>query len=201
MARTPAFFSPFPFAPAPVSHPRPYGPPRPFPVRAACAGDACCLVWPPVPAALAAPFALFAPLAPVAPVTPVTSFAPFAPAALAAACSHLPMISVPESARRRNPAHPRAFVAFRTFLRCVSLSFRESLFETETAGEKFARRLGFFLFSFLSGRKKREPEKKAIKPLGLARYARPSAELTFPAKNILRGFSERKAPQGKTGAE
>ena len=43
------------------------------------------------------------------------------------------------------------------------------------------------LFSFR--RKKREPEKKAGNPPGLARRARPSAERTFPAKNILRGFS------------
>ena len=54
----------------------------------------------------------------------------------------------------------------------------------------------FVLFSFRG--KKREPEKKAINPLGQYRCARPSAALAFPAKNILRGFSFRKAPQGKT---
>ena len=42
------------------------------------------------------------------------------------------------------------------------------------------------LFSFR--RKKREPEKKAGNPPGLVRCSRPSAALTFPAKNILRGF-------------
>ena len=43
---------------------------------------------------------------------------------------------------------------------------------------------------------KREPEKKAINPLGQHRRARPSVARTFPAKNILRGFSL-KSPAGK----
>ena len=59
------------------------------------------------------------------------------------------------------------------------------------------RRISDVLFSFR--RKKREPEKKAGNPPGLVRRARPSAERTFPAKIFLRGFSERKAPQGKMG--
>ena len=58
----------------------------------------------------------------------------------------------------------------------------------------------FFFRSFSFCERKRT-KKKAINPLGSARRARPSAERTFPAKNILRGFSFRKAPQGKTGNE
>ena len=64
----------------------------------------------------------------------------------------------------------------------------------------FAGFSSFFFRSFSFCERKRT-KKKAINPLGSARRARPSAERTFPAKNILRGFSFRKAPQGKTGNE
>ena len=44
----------------------------------------------------------------------------------------------------------------------------------------------YVLFSFR--RKKREPEKKAGNPPGLARRARPSAALAFPAKIFCGAF-------------
>ncbi len=57
---------------------------------------------------------------------------------------------------------------------------------------------GFFFFVLFLSVKEKEPKRKLRNPPGLARCARPSAALAFPAKNILRGFSFRKAPQGKT---
>ena len=55
---------------------------------------------------------------------------------------------------------------------------------------------GLFFRSLFFPEAKREPEKKAGNPLGLARRARPSAERTFPAK-IFAGLFFQKSPAGK----
>ena len=54
----------------------------------------------------------------------------------------------------------------------------------------------FVLFSF---RRRKENQSESHKPAWVGPLRPPSAARTSPAKNILRGFSFRKAPQGKTG--
>ena len=57
---------------------------------------------------------------------------------------------------------------------------------------------GLLMFSFLSGERK-ENQSESHKPAWAGPLRPPVSETYLPRKTILRGFSFRKAPQGKTG--